>query len=92
MDDPPPRIGTHEAVDRFGKVSLRTAHELTAALAANDDADEEPVVVRRAAGPHRSIDGLAALLDAALAEEDAGHGRPPADPGGRTGAGPRSGA
>lgn len=69
-DDAPPRIAQHEAVDRFGKTSLRTAHELTAALAANDGGDEEPVV-RRTGGPHRSIGGLAALLDAALAEEPA---------------------
>lgn len=74
-DDAPPRIARHEAVDRFGTVSLRTAHDLTVALAANDDADEEPVV-RRAGGPHRSIDGLAALLDAALAEEDPAAGSP----------------
>ena len=91
MDDPPPRIPTHEAVDRFGKASLRTVHELTVALAANDDADEEPVV-RRTGGSHRSIDGLAALLDAALAEEDEGPGGPPADAGGSTGAAPRRGA
>ena len=69
MDDPPPRMAKHEAVDRFGKASLRTVHELTVALAANDDADEEPVV-RQIRGPHRSIGGLAALLDAALDDED----------------------
>ncbi|SDN81953.1 hypothetical protein SAMN05428965_1759 [Geodermatophilus sp. DSM 45219] len=69
--DAPPRIAQHEAADRFGTTALRTAHELTVALAGNDDADEEPVV-RRTGGPHRSIGGLAALLDAALADEDAG--------------------
>ena len=90
-DDAPPRIPQHEAVDRFGKASLRTAHELTVALAANDDADEEPVV-RRAGGPHRSIGGLAALLDAALAEEDAGRGGAPVDPDRSGGTGPHSGA
>jgi len=91
MDDPPPRIARHEAVDRFGTASLRTAHELTTALAGNDDADEEPVV-RRTDGPHRSIDGLAALLDAALAEHDEGSGEPPAAPGRSAGAATRSGA
>lgn len=90
-DDAPPRIAQHEAADRFGKTALRTVHELTVALAANDDADEEPVV-RRTGGPHRSIDRLAALLDAALAEEDAEPGGPPADPGRSTEARPRSGA
>jgi hypothetical protein len=69
-DDAPPRVAQHEAADRFGRTSLRTAHELTAALAANDGGDEEPVV-RRTGGPHRSIGGLAALLDAALADEAA---------------------
>jgi hypothetical protein len=69
-DDAPPPIAQHEAADRVGRAALRTAHELTAALAANDGADEEPVVLRTG-GPHRSIGGLAALLDAALAEEAA---------------------
>ena len=68
-DDAPPPIAQHEAADRFGKTSLRTVHELTVALAVNDDADEEPVV-RRVRGAHRSIGGLAALLDAALDDED----------------------
>ena len=71
VDDEAPRIPQHEVADRFGKAALRTVHELTAGLAANDDADEEPVVVRRDAGPHRSLAGLAALIDAALDEEPA---------------------
>jgi hypothetical protein len=69
MSDQPPRFERHEAADRFGKTSLRTAHGLTAALVeAGLAAEDEPVVVRTD-GPHRSIDGLAALIDAALAEE-----------------------
>jgi hypothetical protein len=61
MTDPPPRIERHEATDRFGKAALRTAHDLGKALA-----DDDPVVVRTD-GPHRTLDGLAALIDAALA-------------------------
>jgi hypothetical protein len=69
MSDQPPRVERHEAVDRFGKISLRTAHGLTSALVeAGLAAEEEPVVVHRN-GRHRSIDGLAALIDETLAEE-----------------------
>jgi hypothetical protein len=72
-DDPrdvePPTVERHEAVDRFGKRALRTAHDLGAALAETGHGEPgEPVVVRTD-GPHRTIDGLAALIDAAL--EDA---------------------
>jgi hypothetical protein len=73
MDDVPPRIDKHEAADRFGKTTLRTAHDLTAALADGDDVVAEPIVLRRG-GPHRSIDGLMALLDDALADESAAEG------------------
>jgi hypothetical protein len=66
-----PRIERHEAVDRFGTAALRAAHDLGEALAAGEDEDPEPVVVRRG-GAHRSIDGLAAVLDEALGEEDPG--------------------
>jgi len=79
-DDPPP-IERHEAADRFGKAALRAAHRLTEAMGTEgrdtegvDDDEEgvpEPIVVRRT-GPHRSIDGRAALLDEALAEPDEG--------------------
>jgi hypothetical protein len=62
MTDPPPQIQRHEATDRFGKAAMRTAHDLGEALA-----DPDPVVVRTD-GPHRSLSGLAALIDAALAE------------------------
>jgi hypothetical protein len=68
MDDSPPRIERHEAVDRFGKKVLRTAHDLTAALAENGRADEEPIVLRTD-GPHRSIEGLMALIDEALDDD-----------------------
>jgi hypothetical protein len=68
MTELPPRIDKHEATDRIGAISMRTVHELGAALTDSPAADVEPVVVRRG-GPHRSIDGLAALIDAALADE-----------------------
>jgi hypothetical protein len=68
MDDSPPRIERHEAVDRFGKKVLRTAHELTAALAENGATDQEPVVLRTD-GPHRSIRGLMGLIDEALDDD-----------------------
>jgi hypothetical protein len=63
MTDPPPRIERHEAIDRFGQAALRAAHDLGKALP-----DPDPVVVRTD-GPHRSLAGLAALIDAALAED-----------------------
>lgn len=66
MSDLPPRIERHEAADRFGKTALRTADRLTAALA-ESGADEEPILLRTD-GPHRTLDGLAALIDAALAD------------------------
>ena len=71
MTDLPPRIERHEAADRFGKIALHTAHRLTAAMA-ESGACEEPILVRTD-GPHRTLDGLAALIDAALADHEA-HG------------------
>jgi hypothetical protein len=71
MSEPPPRVERHEATDRFGKISLLTAHELGTALAESDSADGEPIVVRTG-GPHRTVSGLAALIDAALAEAEFG--------------------
>jgi hypothetical protein len=68
MSDLPPPIERHEAVDRFGKAALRTAHRLTAALAESGE-DAEPIVLRTD-GPHRTLDGLAALIDAALADDE----------------------
>ena len=69
MSDLPPPIERHEAADRFGKTALRTAHRLTAAMA-ECGVDEEPILVRTD-GPHRTLDGLAALIDAALADDGA---------------------
>jgi hypothetical protein len=69
MADEPPPIERHEAADRFGKEAIRAVHRLTEAMDVDEDGVPEPVVVRRN-GPHRSLDGLAALLDEALAEED----------------------
>jgi len=70
MDESPP-IARHEATDRIGKIALRTAHDLGAALAESGSTAGEPVLVRTD-GPHRTVDGLVALIDAALAEEDPG--------------------
>jgi hypothetical protein len=81
MSDQPP-VERHAAVDRFGKTSLRTAHGLTAALVEQGLAAEDEPVVVRTGGPHRSLDGLAALLDAALedaAGSDATAGEEPTD-------------
>ncbi|MBB3085714.1 hypothetical protein [Geodermatophilus sabuli] len=71
MTDDLPPIERHQATDRFGKEALRAAHRLTEALAEVEDAAPEPVLFRRN-GPHRSLDGLAALLDEALEEPDPG--------------------
>jgi hypothetical protein len=81
MSDDLPPIERHEAVDRFGKTSLRTAHDLTAGLVEAGLAEEdEPIVVRRN-GPHRSIDALAALIDEALSKEESPVDKQrPADP------------
>jgi hypothetical protein len=68
MSDLPPPIERHEAADRFGKTALRTAHRLTVAMA-ESGGDEEPILVRTD-GPHRTLDGLAALIDAALADDE----------------------
>lgn len=70
MSDQPPPIVRHQAVDRFGTTALRTAHRLTAAMA-ESGGGEEPILLRTD-GPHRSLDSLAALIDEALADEDAG--------------------
>jgi hypothetical protein len=67
MSEPPPAIALHEATDRIGKISLGTAHDLGVALA-EGGADGEPIVVRTG-GPHRTVDGLLALIDAALADD-----------------------
>jgi hypothetical protein len=69
MSDEPPPIERHVAADRFGKRALRTAHDITAALAEDDAAADEPILVRRN-GPHRSIQGLQTLIDEALEDDE----------------------
>ena len=69
MDEHPPPIARHEAQDRIGRLTLGTAHDLGAALAEGGE-DGEPIVVRTG-GPHRTVDGLLALIDAALADDAA---------------------
>jgi hypothetical protein len=61
-------IERHVATERFGKQALRTAHDISVSLA--EGGADEPVVLRRN-GPHRSISGLEALLDEALADDGA---------------------
>ena len=68
MDEHPPPIARHEAQDRIGRLTLGTAHDLGAALA-EGGADGEPIVLRTG-GPHRTVDGLLALIDASSAKED----------------------
>jgi hypothetical protein len=68
MSEPPPPIQRHAAADRFGKRALRTAHDITAALADGDEGAGDPVLLRRN-GPHRSIAALEALIDEALEDD-----------------------
>jgi hypothetical protein len=75
VDEDTPKVERHEAYDRIGKSTLRTAHELSAALAESGRAEGDEPVVLRTDGPHRSIDALAAMIDAAL-EDDSPAGRP----------------
>lgn len=69
MSDDVPVIGTHRAKDRFGKIAVHAAHEISQALAESGEPDDG-VVVLRTDGPHRSIAGLERLIDTVLAEED----------------------
>ncbi|MGY1730955.1 hypothetical protein ACI798_05490 [Geodermatophilus sp. SYSU D01045] len=82
MTEEVPRIERHEAADRAGKAALRAAHDLTEGLSSEEDDVPEPVVVRRG-GPHRSVGGLADLIDTALEENEAvrENEREPGDPG-----------
>ncbi|MGY1831338.1 hypothetical protein ACI8AA_13080 [Geodermatophilus sp. SYSU D01180] len=84
MSEEVPRIERHEAADRAGKAALRAAHDLTEGLSADEDDVPEPVVVRRG-GPHRSVGGLADLIDSALQENEAleEDEREPGEPGSR---------
>ena len=67
-DAGPPPLPQHVAVDRFGRTALSAAHRLGQDLA--DDPDDVEPVVHHRGGPHRSIDGLAALIDEALADDE----------------------
>jgi hypothetical protein len=70
MSEQPPPIERHAAADRFGKRALRTAHDITAALAEDAGAGaSEPVLLRRN-GPHRSIGELQALIDKVLEDDE----------------------
>ena len=70
MDEHPPPIARHEAQDRIGRLTLGTAHDLGVALAESGSTENEPVLVRTG-GPHRTLDGLLGLIDAALADDAA---------------------
>lgn len=79
MSEEPPPIAGHEARDRIGKITLQSVHDLGAALTQPGSPAVEPVVVRRG-GRHRTVAGLMALIDEALADdeaEDRGTGPPP---------------
>jgi hypothetical protein len=69
MSEQPPPIERHAAADRFGKRALRTAHDITAALADGDAGADEPILLRRN-GPHRSIRELERIMDQALEEDE----------------------
>jgi hypothetical protein len=70
MDEHPPPIARHEAQDRIGRLTLRTAHDLGEALAESGSTEVDPVVVRTD-GPHLTLDGLVTLIDEALADNTA---------------------
>lgn len=69
MSDHIPEIPAHRAKDRFGKIAVHTAHDITQALAESGEADDG-VVVLRTDGPHRSIAELERLIDTALRDEE----------------------
>lgn len=71
MPDQVPEISAHRAKDRFGKIAVHTAHEISRALTESGETDDG-VVVLRTDGPHRSLAGLERLIDDVLAEEDTG--------------------
>jgi hypothetical protein len=71
VPEQPPPIEPHLARDRFGKAALRTASDISAALAGPEGAGDEPAVLRTDR-PHVSIAGLEALIDEALEENDRG--------------------
>ncbi|MGH3794261.1 MAG: hypothetical protein ACRDSP_05175 [Pseudonocardiaceae bacterium] len=69
MADQVPEISAHHAKDRFGKIAVHAAHEISRALAESGERDDG-VVVLRMNGPHRSLAGLERLIDDVLAGED----------------------
>lgn len=78
MAEEEPPIERHEATDRIGKITLRTAHDLGVALNESDPSEVEPIVVRPGER-HATVAGLMALIDEALADhagsaDDAGSG------------------
>lgn len=60
-------VPAHLGADRFGKIALRAAHDISAALAAAG-VDDDGAVLLRTDGPRQSLAQTEALLDAALAE------------------------
>lgn len=69
MSDQVPEIPAHRAKDRFGKIAIHTAHDISQALADSGEPDDG-VVVLRTDGPHRSIAELERLIDDALRDEE----------------------
>ena len=67
MSDDLPEIPAHRAKDRFGKIAVHAADQISQALAESGEPDDG-VVVLRTDGPHRSIAGLERLIDTALAD------------------------
>ncbi len=62
-------VPAHLGADRFGKIALRAAHDISTALAASG-VDDDGAVVLRTDGPRQSLAETEALLDAALEEEE----------------------
>jgi hypothetical protein len=62
-------VPAHLGADRFGKLALRAAHDISTALAASG-VDDDGAVLLNTAGPRQSLAETEALLDAALAEEE----------------------
>lgn len=69
MPDDVPEIPAHRSKDRFGKIAIHTAHDISQALAESGEPDDG-VVVLHTDGPHRSIAGLERLIDDALRDEE----------------------
>lgn len=59
----------HQARDRFGKLSLQTAHRISRVLA-ETGAEDDGAVVLNTRGPRPKLADLEKLIDEALAEEE----------------------